>query len=150
MRQNSCIDTPQQNGRVERKHRHILKIARALLFQASLPTKFWGECVLVAVHLINRKPRKILVGKTLYEVLYHQKPSYEHIKVFGKLCFAKIEGNKDKFAPHGRKCLFVGNPFGQKRWRVFDLETQEFFVSQDVILHENIFPYQAIPHPSEP
>jgi transposase InsO family protein len=52
----SCPDTSQQNGRAERKLRHILDTVRALLLSSKVPVPFWGEAVLTAAHAINRIP----------------------------------------------------------------------------------------------
>jgi hypothetical protein len=138
--QTSCTGTPQQNGRVERKHQHILNVARALRFQGSLPIKFWGECVLTAGYLINRTPSLILDGKTPYRVLHGVEPSYKHLRVLGSLCYAH-EKTGDKMASRSRRCIFVGYPYGKKGWRLYDLERQDFFVSRDVVFSEDVFPF---------
>lgn len=141
----SCVGTPNQNGRAERKHRHILNVARALRFQANLPIKFWGECILTAGYLINRTPSSVLHGETPYQRLYNTPPPYHHIRTFGSLCYAHNQLTKgDKFASKSRRCVFIGYPHGQKGWRLFDLDKRDFFVSRDVIFRETEFPYAEV------
>ncbi|XP_075077085.1 uncharacterized protein LOC107799593 [Nicotiana tabacum] len=86
--QSSCVYTPQQNGIVERRHRYILDMDRALRFQAFIPLKFWGECVSTAVYLLNRLPTALLKGKSPFEKLFLRPPSLHHLRVFGSLCYA--------------------------------------------------------------
>ncbi|CAL8150564.1 unnamed protein product [Prunus armeniaca] len=146
--QHSCVYTPQQNGVVERKHRHILETARALKLQANLPSKFWGECVLTAVHLINRFPTPLLSFHTPFERLYSKTPSFSHLRVFGCLAYATNVHVTHKFAPRAIPSVFLGYPLGQKAFKLYDLESHKIFTSRDVKFHENIFPYHTFPSTS--
>ncbi|KAK9723828.1 hypothetical protein RND81_05G028200 [Saponaria officinalis] len=98
-----------------------------------------------AVYLLNRTPSTIHNGKTPYEMLFNEPPSMGHIRTFGCLCYAKnINRSNDKFAPRGRKCVFLGYPFGKKGWQVYDLDTGTYFSSRDVVFIEDEFPYQSL------
>lgn len=70
------------------KYHHILNIARAIRFQASIPDPFWGKYVLHAAYLINRIPTPLLANRTPFEALFNKVPSFDHIKIFGCLCYA--------------------------------------------------------------
>lgn len=100
-----------KNGRVERKHRNILEMSRALRFHARLPLHYWGDCVLAVVHVTNRLPTPVLKNITPYEVLYKEEPKYKHLREFGCLAFASNpSNNKDKFDARGVPCIFLGYP----------------------------------------
>ena len=88
--QSSCSDTPAQNGRAERKHRHLLDTARSLLLSSSVPSVFWGEAVLTAAYLLNRMPTPLLSGRSPYECLHGQVPYYSLLRVFGSSCFVLL------------------------------------------------------------
>lgn len=130
----TCPHTPQQNGVVERKHRHILEVARSLRFDANLPKKFWGECILTATYIINRLPSKVIDDKTPFELVFNQKPDYENMRVFGCLTYYRNTDTRgDKFEERGMPGVFMGYPQGTKGYKILDIKTRKIIISRDTI-----------------
>jgi transposase InsO family protein len=67
--QTTCPYTPAQNGVAERKNRHLLEVARCMMISMHVPKHLWGQAVLTAAYLINRKPSRVLEWQTPYKML---------------------------------------------------------------------------------
>ena len=146
--QKSCVNTPQQNGTVERKHRHLLETARALYFQSKVPIQYWGECLLCATHLINRMPMKTISFQTPYEKLHSSKPSMEHLRIFGCLCYCSTnKSHRTKFDQRAIPCVFLGYPVDQKAYKVLTLNTNKILITRDLVFHEKHFPFHFTASP---
>ena len=138
----SYTNTSQQNGAMERKHDHLLNVARVLYFQANLPIHFQGKCVLIVTYLIKRTSIHFLLEKTLYELLFGSIPSYNHLKVFGCSRFTtNTSTTKTQFDTRVSRCVFLSYPYGKKGYKLYDLNTKRFFVSRDVQFHENVLSF---------
>lgn len=114
MHHRSCLYTPQKNGVAERKHRNLREVTRPFRFQAKIPIKYRGRCVLIAAYIINRLPRSVLHFQTPYERLYGSKPLLSHFKTISCLCFAKSLAEHDKLMPRARSAIHMGYSTTQK------------------------------------
>ena len=76
LHQPSSIDTPVQNGVVERKNRHLLETSRALLFQMYVLKHFWVDAISTGCFLINWMPSSVLNWDTPYHILFPNKPLF--------------------------------------------------------------------------
>lgn len=107
--QSLCIVPPQQNDVAECKNRHMLEVARALLFHMNVPKYFWADVVHTAF-LVNRLPLSILNGHIPYFVLSPPQFLFPIApKIFGCTCFVEdVRPRATKLDQRSLKCAFVG------------------------------------------
>jgi hypothetical protein len=75
----SCSYTFPQNGKAECMIRTTNDVMRSLLFQASLPARYWTESLYTATYILNLLPTKAISSPTPYFTLFGTTPSYTHL-----------------------------------------------------------------------
>ncbi|KAK2353155.1 putative mitochondrial protein [Trifolium repens] len=149
--QSSCAHTPQQNGVAERKNRHLVETARTLLLHHNVPSRFWGDAIVTACHLINRMPSSVLQDQIPYTILNPEHDLYPiPLRVFGCTCFVHdLSPGKDKLSAKSLKCIFLGYSRIQKGYRCFCPQLQRYIVSADVTFFETSPFFSASVPPDE-
>lgn len=105
-----------QNGRIKRKHRHVVESSPTLLTQTHMPLSSQWEAFQVVVYLINRIPSSTIGGKFPYFLSKSQDPNYTIFKTFGSTCYLCLGlYQQHKFDFHTEKCVLcllviVNNP----------------------------------------
>ena len=134
----TCPGTSQQNGSAEQKFRHILDTVCALLLSSKVPTSFWGEIALHAVHATNRISSPVIHNQTLYERLFGSPPDYHYLCSFDSACFVLLQPHEhNKLEPRSKVCCFLGYGETQKGYRCYDPVSHRLRVSRNVVFWEH-------------
>ncbi|KAL8128984.1 hypothetical protein V2J09_018139 [Rumex salicifolius] len=98
---------------------------------------------------MNITPTTTLHMRTPHQVLFRQLPSYNHLRVFGCLCFPNLTATTaHKLEPRTRPYVFLGYALQHRGYRCLDLESQKVIISRHVIFDESIFPFRTPPIPT--
>lgn len=142
----SCPYTPQQNGLIERKHRHIVETAIILLVIANLPIDFWYYACAHYVFIINRMSCKSLLMESPYYKLYAKQPDLKSLKVFGCVVYPWLRPyNVNKLQLRSEMCIFLGYSMGYKRVICYNPKTGKSIISRHIIFDKTMFPSTKVP-----
>ncbi|WVZ82615.1 hypothetical protein U9M48_029863 [Paspalum notatum var. saurae] len=133
----SCPYTSTQNGKAERMIRTTNDVMRTLLFQASLPARFWAESLHTATYFLNRLPSTASPAPTPHHAFFCTPPRYDHLRVFGCSCYPNTSATAPhKLAPRSTRCVFLGYSPDHKGYRCFDLTSRRVLISRHVVFDD--------------
>ncbi|KAJ9567550.1 hypothetical protein OSB04_003516 [Centaurea solstitialis] len=140
----SCPHTREQNGVVERRHRHVVETGLTLMAQSHVPKRFWHFAFETAVYLINRMPSRTNSTISPFEHLFKHKPDFSFLRVFGCQCYPHLRPyNHNKMDLRSTSCIFLGYSTAHHGYRCFDPDTERIYIARHVRFNENSFPFST-------
>jgi hypothetical protein len=115
----------------------LMEKARSMLSGVGLGQELWAEAVGTTCYLVNRSPSSVLDDKTPHEVWSGNKPSLQHLRVFGFDAYVHVpKENRSKMDKKAEKCIFIDYKDGVKGYNLWNPETKKTVYSRDVVFRE--------------
>jgi transposase InsO family protein len=110
----SCPYTSPQNSKAERVLRTLNNSVRTLMLHASMPPSYWVEALAAATYLLNQRPSSSIGDKVPYVRLHGKPPQYDHLRVFGCLCYPNLHATSAHKLAARHKARWVVRGFSQQ------------------------------------
>nr|GEY07641.1 retrovirus-related Pol polyprotein from transposon TNT 1-94 [Tanacetum cinerariifolium] len=133
----SSVQTPQQNGVVERKNRTLVEAARTMLIFYRAPLFLWAEAITTACFTQNRSIIHRRFNKTPYKLINSKKPDISFLHVFGALCYPKNDREDiGKLGAKGDIGFFISYSANSCACRVYNRRTKKIMETMNVSFDE--------------
>ncbi|KAK3237694.1 hypothetical protein CYMTET_52246 [Cymbomonas tetramitiformis] len=131
---------------VERSHRDVQAMARALLMTSGFDRKYWPLAFRHAVYLLNRIPRKCLRWESAYSKLNGKLPDLTGLRVFGCVAYAYCDPDTrdGKLGNRARQLRDVGHSEVSTAYLLYDAESEKVVRSGMVVFSERLDKLGAI------
>nr|GEW05491.1 reverse transcriptase domain-containing protein [Tanacetum cinerariifolium] len=131
------VQTPQQNGVVERRNRTLVEAARTMLIFSRAPLFLWAEAIATTCFTQNRSIIHRCFNKTPYELINGIKLDISFLHVFGALCYPKNDReNIRKLGAKGDIGFFIGYSADSCAYRIYNCRTKKIMDTMNVSFDE--------------
>ncbi|GJU23832.1 ribonuclease H-like domain-containing protein [Tanacetum coccineum] len=114
-----------------------------------IPPSYWVEAFNMAAHLLNILPSTAINNEIPFTKLYNKTPTYEHLRVFGCLCYPHVDVSH-KLEPRSTPFIFLGYPANHRGYRCLELASNKIIISRHVRFDEDVFPFENVTSSNKP
>nr|GEY97678.1 retrovirus-related Pol polyprotein from transposon TNT 1-94 [Tanacetum cinerariifolium] len=135
--QMSSVQTPQQNGVVERRNRTLVDAARTMLIFSRAPLFLWAEAIATACFTQNCSIIHRRFNKTAYELINGRKSDISFLHLLGALCYPKnYHEDIGKLGVKGDIGFFIWYSADSYAYRIFNRQTKKIMETMNVSFDE--------------
>eukprot|EP00854_Cymbomonas_tetramitiformis_P011073 gene11073-biopygen11351 len=130
----------ENQARVERSHRDVQAMARALLLASGFGVEMWPLAARHVVYILNRIFRRSLNWTSAYYLINKKHADLSHLRIFGRLAYPFIDPSvrEHKLSNRDRELRYVGHSEVSSAYLLYDHDSGKVVNSGMVTFSERL------------